>query len=102
MNRIKHYFARAPDSGPPERYFTVETRSEAIPVTHGVAERLRAQVTRFWKPRYVSFRDIAGARHTLRTAEIYMIRESSAEIRAAVRAFFRARERERDEDTSEW
>lgn len=96
------HLVRAPQRGPPEHYYVVETRTESIPVPRWVAEKVTAQLTRFWRPAWITFRDVAGARHTMRASAIYMVRESSAETRAAVRAFYRARDRERDEDNASW
>lgn len=98
INRITRYFARAPDPAPPEQYYLIETLSEFIPVPAAEGERVRAAVQRFWPPRWVAFRDISGAPYTIRTAMVRSVRRSTAESRARVRAFYRARDREAEPD----
>lgn len=98
INRIQHLFAQSPD--PPDRtdYYVVETRAEGIPVSPSTARRILATLEMPETPFWVFFRDIAGASYHLRTDEIHLVRESSARSRARVRAFYRARQREAEED----
>lgn len=103
INRINKHFACAPDPpGPPASYHIIETRAEAIAVPAAEAQRVRKEIDRFWKPRWVTFRDIAGAEHVLRATAIHLISESSPATRAGTREFNRAREREYDEDAPSW
>jgi hypothetical protein len=63
-----------------------------------VGERVKAQLTRLWVPRWISFRDVAGAPYTVRATHITAVRVTSAEIRRKVRAFYRARDEEYEQD----
>ncbi len=105
INRINKHFACAPDPPePPASYHIIETRTEAIAVPAAEAQRVRKALDRFWKPRWVTFRDITGAEHVLRATAIHLISASSPATRAATREFNRAlaREHERDEDAPSW
>ncbi len=102
INRIKQHLARGPSREPPVSYYYVETRAESIPVSPWTARVLIARLAPFWRPRWVTFRDLANAQHTLRSAEVYLIRESTPTTRAQVRAFRREREREQEEESPPW
>lgn len=100
ISRIAQYIQRAPPQGPPDTYALIETVTESIPVYGWMGARVAAQLQRFWPPRWISFRDVMGSAYTVRASHIRAVTTSSPKIRAAVRAFYRAREREREEDSS--
>jgi hypothetical protein len=101
-NRIWQYFPRSPDPPDREDYFIIETRADSIPVLASVARRVMAELELPETPFWVSFRDVSGARHHIRSDEVYLVHESSARIRKRIRAFNRARQREADEDKASW
>lgn len=101
-NRIWQYLSQCPDPPDREDYFTVETRFEAIPVLASVARRVMAVLEEPETPFWISFRDVTGAMHHIRSDEVYLVRESTARIRKRTRAFFRAREREADDEKTSW
>lgn len=101
-SRIWQYFPRSPDPPDREDYFTIETRAEAIPVLASVARRVMAVLEEPETPFWVSFRDVTGAMHHIRSDEVYLVRESSARIRKRTRAFYRARKREAEGDEASW
>jgi len=101
-SRISQYFPWSPDPPAREDYYTVETRTEAIPVLASVARRVMAVLEQPETPFWVSFRDVTGALHHIRSDEVYLVRESSARIRKRTRAFYRARRREAEGDEASW
>lgn len=100
FNRITQQIQRAPPKGPPDTYALIETVDAMIPVYAWVGARVAAELQRFWTPRWITFRDVAGAQYTVRSKCIRAVVGSSPKVRATVRAFYRDRERERDEDAS--
>ncbi len=98
INRISEHIQRAPPKGPPDTYALVETHTQLIPVYGWVGELVSTQLRKFWTPRWITFRDIAGASYTVRSREIRSVMSTSPEVRATVRAFYRARDREHEED----
>jgi hypothetical protein len=99
-NRIWQYFPRSPDPPAREEYFVIEIRDESIPVLAFVARRVMAELQEPEAPFWITFRDVLGATHHVRADDIHIVRESSPRIRARMRAFWRARKREADEDES--
>jgi len=99
MNRINQHIQRAPPKDPPDTYAMIETVDRSIPVYAWVGERVAAELQKFWTPRWITFRDIAGATHTVRSKYIRAVTGTSPKARAMARAFWRARDRERDEDS---
>ena len=71
-----------------------------ISVKVDYACRVMAELEAPESPYWLSFRDILGAQYLVRADEIVIVRESTARIRARMRAFYRARKREVDEDES--
>lgn len=100
INRISEHIQRAQPKGPPDTYALVETYTQLIPVYAWVGDLVSAQLRKFWTPRWITFRDIAGASYTVRAREIRSVMGTSPEVRATVRAFYRARDREHDDDAS--
>lgn len=96
ISRIAQYIQRAPPKPPPDTYAIIVTSVEGVPVYGWVADRIARQVQRTIPPRWVTFRDIAGGAYTVRSSHIVEIATSSPAIRAAVRAFYAALERERE------
>jgi hypothetical protein len=98
INRVKQYLRRAPPTEPPETYAVIELEHAAIPVYGWMAARVSAQLQRVWTPRWIAFRDIAGAPYLVRSRSIRAVMSSTPRTRALVRAFYRARDREREQD----
>ena len=80
-----------------DEYFVVAGEFGRVFVTRESARRLRATLSRVIVPRWTSFRDITDSLFTVRTAHVHTIVESTVAQRAAVRQFWRDREKE-DED----
>lgn len=101
INRVKQYLRRAPPKEPPDSYAVIELDAMSIPVYGWMGARVSAQLQRVWTPRWIAFRDISGAPYLVRAQSIRAVLGSTPQTRALVRAFYRARDRERelDEDT---
>jgi len=101
LNRIAQYIQRAPPREGPEAYAVIEVGSQLIPVYAWMGARVASKLQRFWTPRWITFRDIAGASFTVRSSSIAAVWETTPATRAKTRAFYRAREREYDEDVEQ-
>ena len=82
----------------PVDYFLVVSHDEAWPVSREMAMAVEATLREVPTPEWVTFVDVTGARLRMRTRLIDYVRQSTAEQRALYRAFWRAREAERDAD----
>ncbi len=98
LNRITQYIQRAPPRGGPETYAVIEVGGQLIPVYAWMGARVARQLQRLWTPRWITFRDVAGASFTVRSSRISAVWETTPLTRAKARAFYRARDREYDED----
>src|SRR5919199_3854379 len=102
MNRLTEYLEDPEEEVPSDDYCWIETFSEAIAVSREAAAGIERELDRPTPPRWVIFRDIAGARHRLLAHLIEHISESTAAQRAANRAFRRARKLEDKADRRPW
>lgn len=102
LNRITQYIQRAPPEGRPDRYAVIEVDRQAIPVYAWMGARVAKQLQRFWTPRWISFVDVSGAAYTVRSSRIVAVWETTPATRARARAFYRARDREYEEDAEQW
>lgn len=99
INRISDYIQRAPPRPPPEQYALIEVGALFVPVYPWMGARVSAQLRRrFWSPRWITFRDIAGAEYTVRASHVIAVWTTSPEIRRKIRAFYRARDDEAEQD----
>src|SRR5262249_43058333 len=102
MNRLKDYFGEPepPDAG--DDYHEVDSYGESFVVARGTAAEIERLLEHRPPPLWVVFHDLAGARHRIKSANIYHISESTAAQRAARRAFWRARRLEDKQDRRPW
>jgi hypothetical protein len=98
INRVWQYLQRAPPTEPPDTFAVIEMGEQSIPVYAWMGARVAAQLQRVWTPRWIAFRDIAGAPYLVRSRCIDAVVTTTPKTRALVRAFYRARERERERD----
>lgn len=94
MNRLTE-FLREPREPPKGRdYFEVHTAQEYFVVTRKTAIDVERQLDEVPVPRWVMFRDLAGARHRVLLSAITRMSENGAKHRAAIRQFWRDRSEE--------
>lgn len=88
--------ARAPD------YWLVQARSGTFAVSAEVAARIKSELRRFWRPRWIRFVDLSGSEIQLASKMIEMVGESRSSQRAFDRMLRRALEAEDRHDTRSW
>lgn len=100
-NRIKQ-FLEAPrqERGALDCYWIVG-RYLDVPVSRATARAVERQLGRTPKPEWIVFRTLTGSRQRVRVAFIERVAESTAEQRAALRAFRRALEKEEQDEREE-
>jgi len=81
-------------SGVPQDFWVVAAAWGQAYVSAEAAQAIEAALDQEPMPRWVTFRDLAGARSRIRPREIVCITERTAAQRAYVRAFNRARKAE--------
>ena len=97
IQRLKDLLAASPGAVLDE-FFELEARGYTYAVTFDTALHVKLAVEQFPQPEWVEFTDLFGAKHTVRSHDIYRISESTPKTRAAVRAFLRARQTEDKSD----
>ena len=102
MNRLKQYLEDEEPLMPEGDYWIVETKTSFLIVSAETARVIDRSVTRFWRPRWLVFRDLYGARRRLRSELIESLYECTTEQRASQRAFERDRRREDKADRRPW
>jgi hypothetical protein len=102
MHRLTEFFSWSPEPEVPEDYYTVETTTDAFVVSSDTARDVERQLDQRPAPRWLTFHDVCGARHRVRSRRVYRVSESTAAQRAGIRAFWRARQREAKEDRRPW
>jgi hypothetical protein len=105
MNRLKSYFEEAEEPEEPstaESYYLVETSQYWFAVSSETAQWIERQLGRWWGPRWLAFTDLWGARRRVRRSDVDYISESTPAVRAAGRAFRRARKLEEKADRRPW
>ena len=103
MNRLISYFDPfSDDEEVPHDYYLIETEDNFFAVDRETADAVARQLDRCPAPRWIMFRDLSTALHRLRAEQVYRISESTAQQRAALRAFWRARRLEAKADRRSW
>ncbi len=88
--------------------FVVVCEFDHFTVSRATAFALERTLDRLPPPRWLTFRDLAGARHRVLARHLNRISESTADQRAAAREFRRARraedrsDRSWDDDDYDW
>jgi hypothetical protein len=100
VNRIKHLLGECEETTKTKLtdYQLVETLNDVYVVELATALDIERQLEKAVESSWLEFRDVFGARHRVLARFIYQITESTQEIRAAWRAFRKAREDEAKED----
>ncbi|HWG52194.1 MAG TPA: hypothetical protein VN677_02730 [Gemmatimonadaceae bacterium] len=94
INRLKDYFEDPREPENQDDFFEIETPYDYFAVSRETAMEIERRLAQLPPPRWVAFRDLAGAVHRVIAAHIYRISECTMEQRSARRAFFRARRQE--------
>ena len=105
MNRLTSYFEEAEEPEEPttaESYYLVDTPQYWFAVSAETASWIEQQLERWWGPRWLIFTDLGGARGRIRRSDVDKISESTPAVRAAGRAFRRARKLEDKADRRAW
>ena len=102
MNRLAEYFADPPEPESDDDYFEIETHYDFFAVSREIAMEVEHRLDQLRPPRWIAFRDLAGAWHRVLARHVYRVSESTAEQRAARRAFYRARRLEDKADRRPW
>jgi hypothetical protein len=79
-------------------WFELEARGSTFVVTFDTALHVKLGVERVPQPEWVEFTDLFGAAQCVRSQDVVRISESTANTRAAVRTFLRARHSEEKGD----
>ncbi|HEX5725898.1 MAG TPA: hypothetical protein VFX98_10570 [Longimicrobiaceae bacterium] len=75
-------------------YFQIQTRGDVFYVSAETARRIGRVLDRRWRPRWVKFVDLNGARAWVRTDQVEAVHESTEAGRQTHRDFNRALRRE--------
>jgi hypothetical protein len=102
MNRLKEFFEQPPEPERQDDFFEIESYYDTYAVSRETAHEVERRLDQLPPPRWIVFRDLAGARHRVLAAQIHRISESTAAQRAAARAFSRARRLEDKADRRPW
>jgi hypothetical protein len=102
MNRLKDFFNDPQEPESQDDFYVVEKRYGSFAVSRQTAVEIERVLDQSPPPRWVVFRDLNGSRHRVLVEHISRISESTAEQRAADRAFDRARRLEDKRDRRPW
>jgi len=102
MNRLASYLEEPQEPELDESFFIVETTSYWFPVTADTARRIERQLDRWWGPRWITFTDLYGGRRRVLRSTVDLVYESTPALRAAARAFRRARKHESETERNPW
>jgi hypothetical protein len=102
MNRLKDFFDSTPEPEGEDNYFIIESLYDTFAVSRETADDVARQLGRHPAPRWVTFRDLGTAFHRVLAGHVYRLSESTAQQRAASRAFWRARKLEAKADRRPW
>lgn len=102
MNRLKDSDNPLPEPEGTDDYYLIETVHDSYAVSRQTADAIARQLSRRPAPRWLLFRDLSTAFHRILADRIYCVRESTAQQRAAERAFWRARRLEAKTDRRPW
>ena len=102
MNRLKQYLDDEEPLMPEGDYWIVETTTSFVMVSAETARVIERLLARFWRPRWLAFRELNGAYRRLRTEVIESIYECTVKQRAYGRAFDHDRRLEEKADRRPW
>ena len=102
MNRLKDYFGDSPAPEPKDDFYVIVIRYTHFVVSRDTAMMIEVALDEDLPPRWVEFCDLSGSRHRVLTEQITRVSESTADQRAADRAFDRARRLEEKQDRRPW
>ena len=102
MNRLKDFFPEPPEPSSTDDYFEVESHYDTFAVSRETASDIERWLDQVPAPRWLIFRDLAGSRHRVLSAQIYRVSECTSSQRAAGRDLDRARRREAKADRRPW
>lgn len=101
MNRLVPYFAEAEEPQEPEAadtFMVVETGQYRFHVSVEVGRCIERLLDRRFGPRWIVFTDVFGSRRRILRSAVDCVYDSTPALRAAARAFWRAREQEENAD----
>jgi hypothetical protein len=99
MNRLKNALQQPEEQDlPAGDYFLIVTRGDTFYVSAETARRVGRMLERRWRPRWVKFVDLNGARAWVRADTVEAVHESTEAGRTSTRAFNRALRREEKAD----
>ena len=102
MNRLTQFFEEEEEPQLADEYFVIETPQYWFAVSRETAHSIERLLDRWWGPRWITFIDIYGARRRILRSAVDFISESTPSLRAAGRAFRRARKLEEKADHRSW
>jgi hypothetical protein len=91
MNRLAKFLADQPEPERPDDFFDIQCRLDSFSVSRQTALSIERRLDHRPPPRWITFRDLTGARHRVMASHVLRISESTAAQRAAAREFNRAR-----------
>lgn len=95
--------AESPDGAPRAgTYWVLRTERMSMYVDARTAQRISALIGRWWAPRWLAFRDLAGSQVRVRRADVRSLVESTPTTRAADRRLEMALEGEEREQRPPW
>lgn len=101
MNRLTEFFREPREPPKVHDFYEVHTAYEYFVVACDTAVRVLRQLDEVPAPRWVTFRDLMGARHRVLHSMINRVSENGAAHRAARRQFLRDRSEEESHDSNE-
>jgi hypothetical protein len=100
VNRIQHLVDRQAEQPQTDEYYEIEIMCyPTLQVSFATALYIERCLDHMPRARWIEFRDLLGARHRVLSDWVYAIRESTPAVRAAERAFKRARDKEEEGDS---
>ena len=102
INRIQHLLGQRAEPAVTGEHFVVTGEFGHAFVSRAEAMRLRALTSRLLVPRWLEFRTLMGSTIRVRARQVNLIVESTIEQRAAMRQFWREREKEENTDRPPW
>lgn len=102
VNRITQYFEEPRGRTPAQDYWVVSSPTAWYCVDEATAAQILEKLDRRRPPRWLRFVDLFGSAVRVRSRDIDQVSESTAEQRAANRAFQEARRNEQSGDQPPW
>jgi hypothetical protein len=94
VNRLQNILGNVEETTKYTEHYEVGAIGDTYIVELSTALAIERQLDQPGEPGWIEFRDVFGARHRTKAQDIYRITESTAETRAALREFRRARRNE--------